>query len=262
MPNGNQVVIQGDSTASEALAPTAQSPSIITVQSEQPAQQQQQQQVTPPIQQPAAQQPVDPKQTTAHTTTTTSTNKEEDSEVFEVGGVDVSDIAKEYEETVALSEESYKELSDNGFPKEVVDAYLRGLEQSSSDAGELARSEVEKIITEVGGLDKYERVMAWAAEKLSQEEQDAYDKAVSANNPTMARLVVQGLMSRYEREYGVQPNLVTGGRANEARVEGTSFASRSDMIQAMSDKRYGTDPDYTREVEAKVIRSGIMRGNR
>ena len=257
MPNGNQVVIQGDSTASEALAPTAQSPSIITVQSEQPAQQQQQQQVTPPIQQPA-----DPKQTTAATTPTSTSNKEEDGEVFEVGGVDVSDIAKEYEETGALSEESYKELSDNGFPKEVVDAYLRGLEQSSSDAGELARSEVEKIITEVGGLDKYERVMAWAAEKLSQEEQDAYDKAVSANNPTMARLVVQGLMSRYEREYGVQPNLVTGGRANEASVEGSSFASRSDMIQAMSDKRYGTDPDYTREVEAKVIRSGIMRGNR
>lgn len=258
MPNGNQVVIQGDSTASEALAPTAQSPSIITVQSEQPAQQQQQQQVTPPIQQ----QPADPKQTTAATTPTSTSNKEEDGEVFEVGGVDVSDIAKEYEETGALSEESYKELSDNGFPKEVVDAYLRGLEQSSSDAGELARSEVEKIITEVGGLDKYERVMAWAAEKLSQEEQDAYDKAVSANNPTMARLVVQGLMSRYEREYGVQPNLVTGGRANEASVEGSSFASRSDMIQAMSDKRYGTDPDYTREVEAKVIRSGIMRGNR
>ena len=253
MSNGNQVILQGDSTASEVLAPTAQSPSIITVQSESPQQTPQQEQRPSPQQpaKPAVQQAPPP-----------SPAKQEDSEVFEVGGVDVSDIAKEYEETGSLSEESYKELSDNGFPKEVVDAYLRGLEQSSSDAGELARSEVEKIITEVGGLEKYERVMAWAAEKLSQEEQDAYDKAVSANNPTMARLVVQGLMSRYEREYGVQPNLVTGGRANEASIEGSSFASRSDMIQAMSDKRYGTDPDYTREVEAKVIRSGIMRGNR
>ena len=253
MSNGNQVILQGDSTASEVLAPTAQSPSIITVQSEPPQQTPQQEQRPSPQQpaKPAVQQAPPP-----------SPAKQEDSEVFEVGGVDVSDIAKEYEETGSLSEESYKELSDNGFPKEVVDAYLRGLEQSSSDAGELARSEVEKIITEVGGLEKYERVMAWAAEKLSQEEQDAYDKAVSANNPTMARLVVQGLMSRYEREYGVQPNLVTGGRSNEASIEGSSFASRSDMIQAMSDKRYGTDPDYTREVEAKVIRSGIMRGNR
>ena len=101
--------------------------------------------------------------------------------------------------------------------------------------------------------------MAWAADKLSDEERDAYDKAVSGKDPTVARLVVQGLMSRYEREHGSEPTLVMGTKAPAPEALG-GYKDRSSMIKAMNDPRYGTDPDYTREVERKVIASGLMRG--
>ena len=190
------------------------------------------------------------------------TEEDNASDSFVIGDCDVTALAEEYERDGALSEESYKELADNGFPKEVVDAYIRGVKASTQEQTELAQKEVDAILQEAGGLERYEKVMAWASDKLSPEEQEAYNKAVTSSDPTVARLVVQGLMSRYDKEYGSSPSLLSGDGGMAGTPITNAFSNRSDMVQAMSDPRYGKDPDYTREIEGKILRSGLMRTGR
>lgn len=265
----SEVVLGAASTASPELsAQTSVSPNTVVVmptpQNKQdlPATSQQQQQ------RPSQEAPLKQQETQQNTEVNKNEEQKQplqdektDSPVFEVAGLDMTELSKEYETTGTLSEESYKELEENGFSKDVVDAYIRGVKMTASSEGELAQKDVDNILSEVGGLAKYEQVMSWASTKLSQEEQESYNRAVTGKDSAVARLVVQGLMSRYEKEYGRNPDLVSGDRA--ASPDGTSgFSSRSDMIAAMSDSRYGKDPNYTREVESKVIRSGIMRGKR
>ena len=45
-------------------------------------------------------------------------------------------------------------------------------------------------------------------------------------------------------------------------AEKESFKSVSEMKEAMNDKRYGKDPDYTAEVEKKVIQSSFIKNRR
>lgn len=188
---------------------------------------------------------------------------DDDGDGFYVGDFDMTALAEEFQKDGNLSEESYKELEENGFSRELVDTYIRGVQSAAAEAGELAKEHVDAIIAEVGGLEKFEAVMKWADGKLSQEEKDAYNKAATGSDPVVARLVVQGLVSRYEREYGHTPTLMKGGKtsvsAGGAASDTEGFPDRSSMIQAMKDQRYGNDPEYTRSVESRVLRSGLMR---
>lgn len=188
---------------------------------------------------------------------------DDDGDGFIVGDFDMTALAEEFQKDGKLSEESYKELEENGFSRELVDTYIRGVQNAAAEAGELAKEHVDAIIAEVGGMEKFEAVMKWADGKLSQEEKDAYNKAATGSDPVVARLVVQGLVSRYEREYGHAPTLMKGGKtsvsAGGAAPDTEGFPDRSSMIQAMKDPRYGNDPEYTRSVESRVLRSGLMR---
>ena len=187
----------------------------------------------------------------------------DDPDGFYVGDFDMTALAEEFEKDGKLSEESYKELEENGFSRELVDTYIRGVQATAGEAGELAKEHVDAIIAEVGGLEKFEAVMKWADGKLSQEEKDAYNKAATGKDPVVARLVVQGLVSRYEREYGHAPTLLKGGRTSTSSSPSTEgFPDRTSMIKAMKDPRYGNDPEYTRSVESRVLRSGLMRSGR
>ena len=190
-------------------------------------------------------------------------NDNDDPDGFYVGDFDMTALAEEFEKDGKLSEESYKELEENGFSRELVDTYIRGVQAAAGEAGELAKEHVDAIIAEVGGLERFEAVMKWADGKLSQEEKDAYNKAATGEDPVVARLVVQGLVSRYEREYGHAPTLLKGGKTSTSSSPSTEgFPDRTSMIRAMKDPRYGNDPEYTRSVESRVLRSGLMRSGR
>ena len=190
-------------------------------------------------------------------------NDNDDPDGFYVGDFDMTALAEEFEKDGKLSEESYKELEENGFSRELVDTYIRGVQAAAGEAGELAKEHVDAIIAEVGGLERFEAVMKWADGKLSQEEKDAYNKAATGEDPVAARLVVQGLVSRYEREYGHAPTLLKGGKTSTSSSPSTEgFPDRTSMIRAMKDPRYGNDPEYTRSVESRVLRSGLMRSGR
>jgi hypothetical protein len=75
------------------------------------------------------------------------------------------------------------------------------------------------------------------------------------NQPVaVAKLAVEGLKAKYEAANGVRPALVKGGGNS---VGGDAFRSAAEQVAAMRDPRYGKDPAYTRDVEAKSMRSNF-----
>lgn len=246
-----EVVLGGAKTADESLGGRATPPNTIVLESEDTHETE----TEAPAEQPQKTEPQTEKAEGGE-----ERDAETDESSFIVGGVDVTAYSKEYAETGTLSEDTYNALSEKGFPRELVDAYIAGIKAQESESAELAEKEVKAIMDGVGGEQGYNRLMEWAAENLSQEEQDAYDKAVTNPDPIIAKMVVQGLKARYDAAVGTEPKLVMGNRTAEPVVKG--YADRSSMIKAMSDKRYGTDPDYTRDVERKLLASGLMRTER
>ena len=56
---------------------------------------------------------------------------------------------------------------------------------------------------------------------------------------------------------GTNNPTILGGTGGNASAN-TGFNSRQEMIEAMSDPRYGKDKTYTREVEQKTIKSKLF----
>lgn len=151
----------------------------------------------------------------------------------------------EFAEKGELSEESYKELEDLGFPKQMVDAYVTGLKVE-------AEQQAAAIYNEAGGKETYEAMVAWAAKELSEDEIKEYNEAL--DDPKAARFAVRDLYRRY-LERGRLPNPVKG---KPSRSTGTgAFESKAQMIEAMKDPRYKTDPAYREEVARRLALSTI-----
>ena len=201
--------------------------------------------------------PAENKDTPTETAPTTDSNVEA---VLEIAGLDMTLLAQEYETTGNLSDESYKELAENGFPKEIVDAYIRGVKAQAEEGTKAATADVQEVLAIAGGEEQYSKLVQWASTKLSPDEQDAYNKAVSSGDKYYAKLAVGRLVAEYEKEYGKAPALINGEAAKTPVTIG--YKNRSEMADAMSDKRYGKDEQYTREVEQKVLSSGLMKSRR
>lgn len=181
---------------------------------------------------------------------------QEAADALEIAGLDMSELAAEYTRDGKLSDESYKELEENGFPKAIVDAYIRGIEAQNTTVKEFADAEVKELQALAGDAGTYGKMMTWAGEVFSEEEKEAYNQAVLGGNKHTAAFAIRGLVARYEQEYGHEPQLIGGGAAS---TQAGGFKNKSEMVDAMSDRRYGRDAEYTKEVEGKVLRSGLMR---
>lgn len=169
--------------------------------------------------------------------------KEDVAAALKDNGLDFTKFEREYIANGDLSESSYKELEKAGITKKHVEAYLRGNEA-------LMQQTITEITDMAGGMEGYRSVIQWAADNLPEEEITAYNEAMNSGNKPLIKMAVSGLVSRYRASEGSEPELVKG-RAPAAN-SGAGFASKEEMIAAMSDPRYGKDSAYTREVERKT----------
>lgn len=170
---------------------------------------------------------------------------------FIVAGKDFTKYARIYYEKGELDEESYKELGKEGFPREVVDAYINGLKAPKVAAKEV----VDSIKASVGGEEAFQQLVEWAKVNLSPEEIKAYNKAIDTSDPDIMRMAVERLRTKYETAYGKPPKLVAGKATNSSQ-EG--FRSLAEIVSAMKDPRYKSDPAYRADVEARIARSSVL----
>lgn len=175
------------------------------------------------------------------------------------GDVDTAKYNAEIQTSGALSEASYAELAAKGYSKAMVDSYIEGRQA----AGRLAQVETEQaqardrneVLASAGGEENYKAMASWASANLSADEIARFDASV-ADSKNAAMMAVAWLSDRYKAANGSRPTVrITG--ANTPAVSG-AFESQSQIITAMQDKRYATDPAYRADVERRVKASMQM----
>lgn len=174
---------------------------------------------------------------------------------LEEAGVDFSDMNTRWQQTGELTADDYTALEGAGFTKDMVDAYLSGLQYRAAQDSALSVQQITEIKSQYGGEKSYADMLEWAGQNLSQEEIDGFNEIVNGKSIAATRMAVAGLHARYSAAEGREPKLL-GGRA--PRDGGEKFESTAQLVEAMKDPRYSSDPAYRKKVEAKLARSSIL----
>ena len=170
-------------------------------------------------------------------------------------GVDYQGMNTKWQETGKLDDDDYTALEGAGFSKDMVEAYLDGVQYRAEQDSQLAAKEVAAIKNEFGGEQVYTEMIQWAAGNLDKAEVDAFNSMLKTSNPHQIRIAVAGIQAAYMNKAPREPKLV-GGRAPKADT--TKFKSSAQVVAAMNDERYATDPAYRQEVQEKLSRSNVM----
>lgn len=158
-------------------------------------------------------------------------------------GLDVTKYSNEYFESGEISEASYKELADQGIPKELVDTFMVGMQALQQQRG-------AQLHEAAGGQEAYDGLVAWGTANLPQEQIDAFngavDRAIQSGDMTGASMIIAGLKA----QMGAAPQYVTANTESTGTSNG--YRSTAEMVQAMRDPRYAKDPAYRADVENRL----------
>lgn len=124
----------------------------------------------------------------------------------------------------------------------------------SEEQGGLTDADIEALQEMAGGEEQYDQMLGWAGENLSEAEIDMYDDVMDSGDPAACFFAVQALMARYGDSTGVDGELLTG-KSPSTVAQG--FRSQAELVQAMSDPRYESDPAYRSDVINKLENSEI-----
>ena len=175
---------------------------------------------------------------------------------LEEAGIDFNDMSSRYAESGMLQDEDYGELEKAGFSRNMVDNYLAGLQYNAAQDSALNAQQVSQIKTEFGGAEEYDAMTAWAAENMEADEIAAFNRIVQGSNDgAQIRLAIAGLYAQYTASEGREPQLL-GGKPSSS--SGSKFESTAQVIEAMNDPRYQTDPAYRKAVEKQLARSAVF----
>lgn len=174
---------------------------------------------------------------------------------LEEAGVDFQSMSDRWASDGQLADEDYGQLQEAGFSREMVDAYLQGLNYQATKDNQLASQEVAAIRQEYGGDAQYAAMIEWAAANLAKSEVDAFNQVVNTQSLDVVKLAVAGLHAKYTGAVGREPKLISGRAPKQA---GDKFESTAQVVEAMKDPRYESDPAYRRKVEQKLARSSIL----
>lgn len=163
--------------------------------------------------------------------------------------VDFDALAKEYADAGELSADSLKKLADAGYPKQVVDAYLDGL-----------NARMDRFVSTVkgyaGGEEEFAKLQTYIAGQ-PQEVIDGFNSAVNSGNLGQIKLAIAGLKAEMTKAYGTANPTVMAGQA-KGGGEPQGYTNFEQMTKDMSDPRYNVDPVYTKQVYAKVKAATIF----
>ena len=157
----------------------------------------------------------------------------------------------EYQETGKLSDEMKKQLDELDYE----DFFSAMQNQAPVEADDLTEEEMNAIQNYVGGKEQYGALMDWAGQTLDQNYVQAFDDLVQNGSARAIQLAVRGLMAEYENANGYEGRMLTGKAATETP---DVFRSQAEVVQAMNDPRYDSDPAYRNDVFEKLGRSNVQ----
>ena len=182
-------------------------------------------------------------------------SKEEPEETPEEESSDSSLLDQLWEQAQAdnYNEETLQQLA-KADPNELAKMYLDYRSKAEqSTVPQMTEADATNLRNAVGGDEKYNEMIGWASDNLTAQEIELYDSVMERGDPASAYFAVQALAYRYQDANGVEGNLVQG----KSPATSGGFRSQAELVQAMSDPRYDSDPAYRQDVTRKLERSNI-----
>ena len=138
--------------------------------------------------------------------------------------------------------------------RDLAQMHLEYRSKNSSEPKEFNEQTVQQLQSVVGGADNYSKMVQWAASNLSSEEIDMFDAVMDSGNPQAAYFAINSFAQRYQDAIGFDGRMIAG-KAPTAQPQG--FKSQAELVAAMSDPRYDSDPAYRQDVMAKLESSDL-----
>ena len=205
----------------------------------------------------------------------------EDSE--STGDSDVSDDGKETSEeteeakedspALALVNEAAAEYWDNGKSlsedtmaklgemsgSDLLAAYLQAQEANPMDQAPEVSDETTTDISDIravaGGEKEYATMVQWAADNMDRSDVESFDSLLASGNVGAIKLAVSGIKAKYDNVNGYEGTMLSG---KPPRKSSDVFRSQAELVRAMSDPRYDSDPAYRLDVMDKLERSDMQ----
>lgn len=159
-------------------------------------------------------------------------------------GVDFNQAIKEYNEYGALSSKTMADLAQAGYPSEVIEGFIESRQNLESEF-------TNAVYNSAGGEQAYNKVIEWAQGNLSNKVLSSFNRAIDNNNLEAVTLMFEGMKAKMIAKQGTRNPTIMGGGVTNGGAKG--FSSKQEVVAAMSDPRYGTDPSYTRSVEMRMF---------
>ena len=162
-----------------------------------------------------------------------------------------------YSNNGSLSEETIERFSEMS-SQDLVNAYLdiqANNPQAPQQAIELSDAQVNTVQNAAGGEANYNQVVEWAAANLDNASIDAYDSVVDTGNTAAINIAFKGLQRQFDEANGYEGRMLQGKAASSS---GDLFRSQAELVAAMSDPRYDSDPAYRADVIAKLDQSDLQ----
>lgn len=184
---------------------------------------------------------------------------EEISSVLQNKGVDPWKINKHFHDNNGeITDEMYTELEGAGFSRGLLDSYLKGLSEQSgytkTEIADMSDSDVRTIQNLAGGQKDYAKLVTWASENLDNKDIQAFDDLVNSGNVDQIKLAVAGMKAQFQEANGYEGRMLTG---KPSKTADSVFRSQAELVAAMSDPRYDSDPAYRQDIVAKLDRSDV-----
>ena len=141
-------------------------------------------------------------------------------------------------------------------PADVAQLYLNYRSGVDSEPQELTQEQATDLQKSVGGEQKYNTMLQWASQNFDEADISRYDKVMESGDPDAAYFAVQALAAKYNDGVGVEGKMLTGKPAAD---KGDNFRSQAEVVRAMTDPRYESDPAYRQDVFDKLERSSNLQ---
>ena len=170
----------------------------------------------------------------------------------------ISEASEEYyANDGALSQETierFSEMSSQDLVNAYVEMHENGQVGQQGQNVEMSDAQVNSVMNNAGGESNYNQVVEWAASNLGDRQIDAFDSVVDSGNPAAIGIAFQGLQSAYNDANGYEGRMLQGKAPSSS---GEVYRSQAELVAAMGDPRYDTDPAYRQDVISKLEQSDL-----
>ena len=132
--------------------------------------------------------------------------------------------------------------------------YRKQVEEQAVAPKDFTETEMTELKGVVGGDENYKNMLEWAGSNLNQQEIDMFDAVMQRGDALGAFFAIRSLAYRYNDAAGYEGKMLTG---NAPKTSGSQFRSQQEVVQAMSDPRYESDPAYRKDIMDKLERSNV-----